>query len=312
MATQNAIEVREVVKRYGDFRALHGIDFDVATGEAFGFIGPNGAGKTTLIRTMLDLLRPTTGTISILGRDSRRQARAVHARVGYVPGALSLWETLTARQTLAFLANTRNGRGLQQIEPLAERLGLDLDRQVRDLSKGNREKVGLIQAFMHHPELIVLDEPTSGLDPLVQHEVFGIIDEARGRGATIFFSSHRLDEVDRIADRVALIREGTIIALDDIATLKERALRRVEVTFSEPVDATALTGVTGVRDLKITGMRARLAIVGPMRELIQALARLPVETVSTPAPDLEEVFLGLYGNKDDDTTGVVTERRDAR
>ncbi len=295
MTVPKAIEVRGLIKRYGSFQALHGLDFEVAPGEAFGFIGPNGAGKTTLIRTMLDLLHPTAGSITILGFDSHRQARSVHQQVGYVPGDLDLWERLTARQTLKFLAGMRGGRGTSRIEPLAERLKLELEREVRDLSKGNREKVGLIQAFMHDPELIVLDEPTSGLDPLVQHEVFEMIDEAKGRGRTIFFSSHYLNEVERIADRVALIRDGEIIALDTITHLKERARRRVEITFSRPVDATALSGISGVDDVRISGAHARLAISGPMGELIKALAALPVEIVSTPDPDLEEVFLGLYG-----------------
>ena len=295
----NAIEVRGLVKRYGSFEALRGIDLEVAGGEAFGFIGPNGAGKTTLIRTMLDLLRPSAGSITILGLDSRRDSTRVHARIGYVPGDLHLWEKLTARQTLGFLAGLRGGDGAENIAPLSERLGLDLDREVRDLSKGNREKVGLIQAFMHEPELIVLDEPTSGLDPVVQHEVFEMIDEVREQGRTIFFSSHYLNEVERIADRVALIREGELIALNSIARLKERARRRVDVTFSSPIDASPLAGVAGVDDLRVTGNRARLTISGPMRELIEALAALPVEILSTPDPDLEEVFLGLYGAGDE-------------
>jgi ABC-2 type transport system ATP-binding protein len=295
MTAPKAIEVHGLTKRYGSFQALHALDFEVASGEAFGFIGPNGAGKTTLIRTMLDLLHPTTGSITILGFDSHRQARRVHELVGYVPGDLDLWERLTARQTLAFFAGLRGGRGTSRIEPLAERLKLDLEREVRDLSKGNREKVGLIQAFMHDPELMVLDEPTSGLDPLVQHEVFEMIDEAKKRGRTIFFSSHYLNEVERIADRVALIREGEIIALDTIAHLKERARRRIEIRFSRPVDAAALSGVSGVEDVRISDAHASLAISGSMGELIRALAELPVEIVSTPDPDLEEVFLGLYG-----------------
>jgi ABC-2 type transport system ATP-binding protein len=289
------IEVRGLVKRYGDFQALHGIDLDVRPGEAFGFIGPNGAGKTTLIRVMLDLLRPSEGSVSILGLDSRRAARRVHARIGYVPGDLDLWEKLTGRQTLTYLAGLRGGAGEERIEPLAKRLGLELDRRVRDLSKGNREKVGLIQAFMHEPELIVLDEPTSGLDPMVQHEVFAMIDEVRARGTTIFFSSHYLNEVERIADRVALIREGRIIALDTLARLKQGTRRRVELSFREPVGADALSSIEGVEEVRVSGKRAHLMVSGSMGGLIAGLARLPVETMSTPEPDLEEIFLDLYG-----------------
>lgn len=296
MAKEHAVEVRGLFKRYGGFEALRGVDFEVATGEAFGFIGPNGAGKTTLIRIMLDLLHPSAGSITVLGLDAHSQARALHERIGYVPGDLDLWEKLTARQTLEFLAGLRGGRGADAVEPLAKRLRLDLDRPVRDLSKGNREKVGLIQAFMHDPDLIVLDEPTSGLDPLVQHEVFAMVDEARERGRTVFFSSHHLNEVERIADRVALIRDGELIALDTIANLRQRAQRRVEVRFETPIDAGHLAEVPGVADLRTSGARASLNITGKIGPLIKALAPLPVETLSMPDPDLEEIFLTLYGS----------------
>jgi len=295
---KSAIAVEGLVKRYGDFLALKRIDLNVSTGESFGFIGPNGAGKTTLIRTMLDLLRPSEGTVRVLGLDSRRDAHRIHARIGYVPGDLSLWERFTGRQALEFLAGQRDGAGLARIEPLAERLSLSLDRRIKELSKGNREKVGLVQAFMHDPELIVLDEPTSGLDPLVQHEVFAIVEEARERGATVFFSSHRLEEVERIADRVGVIREGQMITVDTVAGLKARATRRIELVFSEPVERSALDGIEGVADVGVSGSRAHLRLTGPVRPVLRKLAELPVETLSAPEPDLEEIFLGLYRGED--------------
>ncbi len=223
MASRNnakPIEVEGLVKRYRGFQALHGIDLEVERGEVFGFIGPNGAGKTTLIRTMLDLIRPSEGRVRIFGLDSRADARGVHERTGYVPGELALWERLTGRQALAYLSALRGGAGDERIEPLAERLRLDLDRPIRDLSKGNKEKIGLIQGLMHEPDLIVLDEPTSGLDPLIQHEVFAIVDEIGERGGTVFFSSHHLSEVERIAARVGVIREGRMVTVDTVERLE--------------------------------------------------------------------------------------------
>ena len=297
-AVANVVEVRGLVKRYGSFLALDGIDLDVSGGEAFGFIGPNGAGKTTLIRTMLDLLRPSEGAVLLFGLDSRAEARRIHARIGYVPGDLTLWEKFTARETLAFLSGQRGGAGSDAVEPLAERLGLSLDRTIKELSKGNREKVGLVQAFMHDPELVILDEPTSGLDPLVQREVFELIAEARGRGRTVFFSSHRLEEVERVADRVGVIREGKMVALDSVAGLKRDAARRVEVRFDESVSSAAaeraLAGLPGIGDLRVADGHAHMTVSGSMDPLVKKLAGLPVRELSAPEPDLEELFLGMY------------------
>ena len=307
-----AIKVRALVKRYGSFIALHGIDLDVSRGEVFGFIGPNGAGKTTLIRTMLDLIRPSKGEIRVFGLDSRRDARQVHARTGYVPGELGLWEKLTARQVLLHLAGLRSGDGGDRIEGLAERLRLPLDRPIRELSKGNKEKVGLVQALMHEPDLLVLDEPTGGLDPLIQHEVFAIIDEAKARGATVFFSSHYLSEVERIADRVGIVREGRMVAIDTVAGLKRRAPRRIEVTLRDPVDPARFEGIQGVREAHASDGRLTLVVTGAMNDIVKALATHQVETLSTPEPELEEIFLGLYRDQPADAAAEQSGGEDAR
>ena len=298
-----AIQARGLVKRYGSFQALHGIDLEVSRGEVFGFIGPNGAGKTTLIRTMLDLIRPSEGEIRVFDLDSRRDARQIHARTGYVPGELGLWEKLTARQVCSHLAGLRGGDGADQIEGLAERLRLTLDRPIRELSKGNKEKVGLIQAFMHDPDLLVLDEPTGGLDPLIQHEVFTMIDETKGRGATVFFSSHYLSEVERIADRVGIVREGRLATTDTVAGLKGRAPRRIEVTLREPVDPAEFERIEGVSEARASNGRLTLIVSGAMDQIVKALAAHPIETLSTPEPELEEIFLGLYEDQPEGTGG---------
>jgi ABC-2 type transport system ATP-binding protein len=291
------------VKRYGRFQALHGIDLEVSRGEVFGFIGPNGAGKTTLIRTMLDLIRPSEGEVRVFGLDSRRGARAIHARTGYVPGELGLWERLTARQALSHLAGLRGGAGADRFEALAERLRLHLDRPIRELSKGNKEKVGLVQALMHEPDLVVLDEPTSGLDPLIQHEVFSIVDGIRDAGRTVFFSSHHLSEVERIADRVGIVRDGRMAATDTVAELKRRATRRVEAAFREPVDPREFEGIEGVREARAAGRRLHLVVAGEIDGVVKALAAHPVLSLSTPEPDLEEIFLGLYRGEGSEPTG---------
>ncbi|MBN1528099.1 MAG: ABC transporter ATP-binding protein [Thermoleophilaceae bacterium] len=294
MGPDAVIEVSGLVKRYGAFQALHGIDLTVERGEVFGFIGPNGAGKTTLIRTMLDLIRPTAGSVRVLGLDSHRDAKAIHSRAGYVPGELVLWDRLTGRQALEHLAGLRGGAGASRIDALAERLDVELDRRISDLSKGNKEKIGLIQGFMHEPELVVLDEPTSGLDPLVQQEVFQIVDEVRERGSTVFFSSHHLDEVERIAERVGAIREGRMVAVDTVAGLKARAARRLEALLAGPVDAQEFRAIPGVRDVSVSGRHLHLVLTGPIDPVLKALARHRVDSLSAPEPELEEVFLGLF------------------
>ena len=208
----------------------------------FGFLGPNGAGKTTTIRVLLDLIRPTSGRALVLGRDSRRETLAIQARSGYLPGELSLYPNLTGRETLRYLANLRGGVDWDYVAALTERLDCDLERKVADLSTGNKRKVGLIQAFMHRPELLILDEPTSGLDPLVQHEFYHLLDEARDAGQTVFLSSHVLPEVQRVCDRVAFVREGELVAVEDVAELMGRAVREIEVVFAEPVAAVGVRG----------------------------------------------------------------------
>jgi ABC-2 type transport system ATP-binding protein len=285
------IAISGLVKDYGKVRALDGVDLEMRAGEVFGFIGPNGAGKSTTIRILLDLLRPSAGTVRVLGVDPHAGGPALRARLGYLPGELTLEGTATARQLLGHLAQVRGGRGADRIEPLAQRFLLDLDRPVRTLSKGNKQKVGVIQALMHRPELALLDEPTSGLDPLLQQEFLTLVREERAAGTSVFLSSHVLSEVEGVADRVALVRDGRIAIVDDVAALRAAAGQRLDVTFREDVPLGALAGV---EELVLDGLRARGVWHGDPGPLIATLARLPVARLELRDRDLEELVLDAY------------------
>jgi ABC-2 type transport system ATP-binding protein len=285
-----------LVKSYGRVRALRGVDLAVQRGEIFGFLGPNGAGKTTTIRCLLDLIRPDRGTLSVLGLDPQADPVAVQARTGYLPGELHLHDNLTAERQLRFFADMRGGTAdWQHVRALADRLALDLSRRIKNLSKGNKQKVGVVQALMHRPELLLLDEPTSGLDPLMQQEVLDLIRQAQADGATVFFSSHIIGEVQAVADRVAMIREGEIVEVADTRSLVDRALRHATVEFKAPVDLDALAGLPGVSVLaRNDSTRVTLQVEGDMEALVRALGRLPVRDLETSRPSLEEVFLRYY------------------
>lgn len=286
-----AIALDGLVKDYGSFRALDGIDLAVEQGEVFGFIGPNGAGKSTTIRILLDLLRPTAGDVRVLGEDPAAGGPPLRARLGYLPGELTLSGTATGRQLLDHHAAVRGGRGRDRIGPLAERFLLDLDRPVRALSKGNKQKIGVVQALMHRPELALLDEPTSGLDPLLQQEFLSLVREERDAGTTVFLSSHVLSEIEGVADRVALIRDGRIVVVDDVAALRAAAGQRLDVTFASDVPMAALDGV---EELVVDGLRARGVWRGPPDRLLAMLHALPVAHLQLRDRDLEELVLDAY------------------
>ena len=294
--SEMAIITRGLTKSYGRVPALRGIDLEIPRGEIFGFLGPNGAGKTTTIRCLLDLIRPDGGEVRVLGLDPQADPVAVHARAGYLPGELALEDNLTAEQQLRTFAALRGNRlDWARVRQLAERLSLDLKRPIKNLSKGNKQKVGVLQALMHQPELLLLDEPTSGLDPLLQHEVLRMVLEAREHGATVFFSSHILSEVQEIADRVGIIRQGALAEVAETEALMQRTLRRVHLRFREPVAASALTSIPGVRLLSADdGFSMLLQVEGEMDALIKAAAQFQVVEFETERPSLEEVFLAYY------------------
>jgi ABC-2 type transport system ATP-binding protein len=294
-----AIETTGLSKTYGgDVRALVDVDLRVERGEVFGFLGPNGAGKSTLIRILLDLIRPTGGSASLLGEDARAGG-AARRSVGYLPGDLRLWPRDTGRAQLASLSALRGGGHDGEIAALAERLGAQLDRPVRDLSKGNRQKIGLIQAFMHRPGLAILDEPTSGLDPLVQETFRSLVREAAADGRSVFLSSHSLDEVQHVATRVGIIRAGRLVAVEAVETLLARSVRHMRLTFGAPVNAGGFAGLPGVRAAEGDGATVRLSVRGSADAVVKHAARHEVlDIVSEPA-DLEEIFLSYYQDRAD-------------
>jgi len=290
-----AIDIQDLHKAYGQVQALRGVTLTVKRGEVLGFLGPNGAGKTTTIRCMLDLIRPDGGTIRLLGLDPQADPVAVRARVGYLPGELSLEANAKVESALRYFTDLRGSRvDWAFVRELAQRLELDLGTAIKNLSKGNKQKVGVVQALMARPELLLLDEPTSGLDPLMQQEVYRLLKEAQAGGATIFFSSHIIGEVEAIAERVAILRAGQIVEEARPEQLVNMHVRRVHVRFKEPVDAAHLAQVRGVSVLAQDDTAATLQVEGEMEGLIQALAPLGVSDLQTEHPSLEEAFLAYY------------------
>jgi ABC-2 type transport system ATP-binding protein len=296
MAGEYAIEARSLVKFYGDVQALRGVDLQVRVSEIFGFLGPNGAGKTTTIRCLLDLIRPNGGSLQVLGLNPQSDPVAVRRRVGYLPGELHIEDNQNVEGVLRFLNKLRGGKAdWHFVLQMAERLNLDLRMAVKNLSKGNKQKVGLIQALMHRPELLLLDEPTFGLDPLMQQEVLRLVKEARQSGATVFFSSHILSEVEAISDRVGIIRNGVMSEIADTSGLVNRSMRRVRIRFKQPVDVFPLDDLPGIQVLaKDSDQDLLLQVEGEMDGLIKALAAFPVLTMDTEYPSLEEIFLVYY------------------
>ena len=291
--TEPVIRIEGLVKDYGTTRALAGVDLEVDRGEVFGFLGPNGAGKSTTIRVLLDLLRPTAGRAEVFGVAPREGGPALRARIGYLPGELAMTGRATAGDQLRYLAALRGGAGADRIRLLADRFGLDLDRPFRGLSKGNKQKVGVVQAFMHDPELLILDEPTSGLDPLLQREFLDLVTEHRDRGATVFMSSHVLSEVEDVAGRVAIIRAGRIVDVDEVGALRHHAGQRVELRFAGPVAAEEFR-VDGVDDLTICGSTLTCLLRGEPDALLKAAARHRVVGWSAQDRELEDLFLDFY------------------
>ena len=292
--TDAVIRCRGLTKRFGAVVALDRLDLSVSGGRVVGYLGPNGAGKTTTIRIVMDLARPTEGDVEVLGADPRRGASGLRRRIGYLPGELRLDERLTVAATLDLWSRLRGGVRPAYVRELCDRFDLDVRRRARDLSSGNRRKVGLVGAFMAKPDLLVLDEPTSGLDPLVQEEFHRLVEEVRADGRTVFLSSHVLSEVGRIADEVIVLRSGRVVAAGTVADLRLAARQPFTAWFAEDAPVDELKAADGVDDLVVRGREVSGAIDGPPGPLLEVLARNPVEHLLMPEPDLEQAFLRLY------------------
>jgi ABC-2 type transport system ATP-binding protein len=288
------IHTEKLTKFYGRHRGIVEVDLDVQEGEAVGFLGPNGAGKTTMIRTLLDHIRPTSGRATIFGIETTVDPVAIHRRLGYLPGEFTLYDKLTGGQTLEYFANLRGGVDKLYQQDLIARLDVDPSRKFREYSKGNKQKIGLIVALQHRPDLLLLDEPTSGLDPLVQQEFYAVIREAKADGRTVFLSSHILSEVERTCDRVAIIREGRLARVDRTEALRDLAHHQVELVFAGPVPTAEFMALPGVSDVVAEDHTLRLRVSGNIAPLVRAAARYELADFVSREPSLEETFLAEY------------------
>jgi ABC-2 type transport system ATP-binding protein len=291
------IQLERLTKSYGSHRGIEEVDLEVQQGEVFGFLGPNGAGKTTTIRTILDLIRPTSGRALVFGIESSADPVAIHRRVGYVPGEFALYDRLTGDQTLTYFANLRGGVDPAYQKGLIERFDVDPSRRFKEYSKGNKQKVGLIVALQHQPELLILDEPTSGLDPLVQQSFYSLVREAKDDGRTVFLSSHILSEVERTCDRVGIIREGRLVKFDTVEGLRDLAHHQVELRFTGTVPIGAFEALPGVSDLHADDHVLRMRVAGTITPVVRMASQYELVDFVSREPSLEETFLAQYGQE---------------
>ena len=288
------ITTEKLTKFYGSHRGIVDVDLAVDEGELFGFLGPNGAGKTTMIRTLLDHIRPTSGRATVFGIETTADPVAIHRRLGYLPGEFALYDRLTGRQTVEYFANLRGGVDKAYQQQLVERLDVDTSRRFREYSKGNKQKIGLIIALQHKPDLLLLDEPTSGLDPLVQQEFYAIMREAKAQGRTVFLSSHILSEVEKTCDRVAIIRDGRLARVDRTEALRDLAHHQVELVFAGPVPTSEFEALPGVSELTVDDHRLRMRVSGSITPVVRAAAKYDLVDFVSREPSLEETFLAEY------------------
>ena len=291
------IKAEKLTKSYGSHRGIVDVDLAVEQGEVFGFLGPNGAGKTTTIRVLLDLIRPTNGKAYVFGIDTTVDPVAIHRRVGYLPGEFTLYDRLTGGETLEYFANLRGGVDPAYQASLVERFDLDPSRKFKEYSNGNKQKVGLVAALQHKPELLVLDEPTAGLDPLVQETFFAVVREAVGEGRTVFLSSHVLSEAEKACDRVGIIRDGRLVMVDRVDALRDLAAHQVELRFTGLVPADEFGALPGVSDVVAEDHVLRMHVAGSIDPVIKAAARFELADFVSREPSLEETFLAQYGRE---------------
>ncbi len=288
------IKARRLTKRFGRRTALDALDLDVPAGVILGYLGPNGAGKTTTIRLLAGLIRPTSGSAVVFGFDANDQYDVIQRRIGYLPGDFVAYPDLTGAQYLDYFAHLYGGVDRERIELLAKRFDLDLGVRIGALSRGNRQKVGIVRAFMHDPDLLILDEPSTGLDPLMQREFRDLLRETRDAGQTVFLSSHVLSEIDAVADTVAILRAGRLVTTQSVQTLRDSARRRLDLTFAGSPPTDQIHAVPGVQELTLDGPTAHVVITGSTAELIKRIAPYEVTNVVSHEADLEAAFLDYY------------------
>ena len=294
MCARPAIATSGLSKDFGSGRGLFGLDLEVRDGEVFGFLGPNGAGKSTTMRLLLDLIRPTSGSAQMLGLDTVNDSLEIRRRVGFLPGDFALYPKLTGRAMLNYLAELRGGVDPHVRDSLVERFGADIDRPIRNLSTGNRQKIGLVQAFMHEPELLILDEPIAGLDPLVQQSFHALLGEVSAEGRTVFLSSHTLSEVERVTHRLAILRQGRLVVVDSLENLRKVAVQRLEIEFGEPIDVAEFRALPGVTEVHAEGSTVTVGFEGSADVVVKAAAKHEVRAIRPREEDLEDIFLQYY------------------
>ena len=300
MNNEVVINTTGLTKYYGKQLGISEVDLAVNRGEVFGYLGPNGSGKTTTIRTLLDFIRPSGGSAAIFGLDARQSSVAIHRRIGYLNGELALYDDMTGAELLRYLGNLRGGLDWKYVQELAARFQCDLPRRIQGLSLGNKQKLGLLQAFMHKPELLILDEPTNGLDPLMQHEFYNLLTETKKEGRTIFLSSHILPEVEKVCDRVGIIRQGKLVTVETIESLKSHAVRQLEIHFAAPVPKEKFINIPGVRDIVVQDNLLTCTVVGSLDALVKTAARFEVVNIISHEASLEDIFMTYYSEGKND------------
>jgi ABC-2 type transport system ATP-binding protein len=294
MTAPPAIATSGLTKDYGSGRGLFGLDLEVSGGEVFGFLGPNGAGKSTTMRLLVDLIKPTSGSARVLGLDTVTDSLEIRRRIGFLPGDLAMYPKLTGRAMLDYLGELRGGVDARTRDALVERFDADINRPIHELSTGNRQKLGLVQAFMHEPELMILDEPIAGLDPLVQQSFHALLGEVSAQGRTVFLSSHTLSEVERVTQRLAILREGRLVVVDSLENLRKVAVQRLEIEFAEPVDPGEFRALHGVTEVHADGATLTVGFEGSADAVVKAAAAHEVLAVRPREEDLEDIFLHYY------------------
>jgi ABC-2 type transport system ATP-binding protein len=297
MTMDIAIKTKGLSKHYGSFVALDKLDLEVKKGEIMGCLGPNGAGKTTTIRSILGLIKPTAGEVEIFGLDAQKDKVAAHRRLAYIPGESTFWPNLTGAETLHLLGQLHGQFDSAYRDELIERFRFDPSKKVRAYSKGNRQKISLIAAFMTRADLLVMDEPTSGLDPIMEQAFRQTVLEAKANGQTILLSSHILEEVETLCDRIAILREGKLVELGTLAEMRHLSALTVEATFEDtPPKADKIEQIKGVSHVQVVGHQLTCQVQGPVAPLLTALAAAKPKTLLSHEPSLEELFLSLYGD----------------